>query len=168
LHARIVRYGAAAHLKAREPSPPATRIELPPWSIPRVADASSAIVDGIGRSGVAVIGDLSTLGLIPGPSTEPADPGTAETADRVESALMSPDVAAALSAGILVAAGIAPRDQRVGDLAADRSPALDVPTYQVAGTIAIRGQRIVMDGLRRVRRAVRFSVRRPHVTRPKS
>jgi hypothetical protein len=62
-------------------------------------------------------------------------------------------VAAALSMGILVAAGMT-RDRRVDDATAagDRSPADDVPTYQVAGTIAVRGQRVLIDRLRRVRR----------------
>lgn len=156
LHARLVRYGAAAHMKAREPGLPATRIELPAWAIPRVADASQAIVDGITRSGVAIVGDLPSLAWTPGHDAEPGGSEVARTEATPDPTTVSPDVAAALSMGILVAAGIAPRDRRVDDATAagDRSPADDVPTYQVAGTIAVRGQRVLIDRLRRVRRAV--------------
>ena len=120
LHARLVRYGAAAHMKAREPGLPATRIELPAWAIPRVADASQAIVDGIARSGVPIVGDLSSLAWTPGHDAEPGDSEGARTEATPDPTPVSPDEAAALSMGILVAAGIAPRDRRVDDASRGR------------------------------------------------
>ena len=155
LHARLIRYGAAQHMKAREPGLPATRIELPAWAIPRVADASQAIVDGIARSGVAdrrrpVVARVDA-GARRG-ARELAGLGTEAAPDRRRSrpTWRRPCRWASCSRP----AGT--RDRRVDDATAagDRSPADDVPTYLVAGTIAVRGQRVSSTGCDASRRAV--------------
>ena len=94
LHARVMRYGAAQHLKRREPGGTEVPIRLPAWVADRVEAAATEIVAGIRASGVRVIGDLDLL--------TPAGTGSGGSPHPVAA---TPAIAATMSMGLLAAAG---------------------------------------------------------------
>lgn len=101
LHTKLMRFGAAEHLKRRVPRPDEPRIQTPGWALERAAEVSREIVAGIAGSGVRVIGELATLA--PMPSAEaPEPPPTPETPDEVWA-----EVAARAAVGIVLASGLA-------------------------------------------------------------
>ena len=152
LHARVMRYGAAQHMKGRVPDPSEASIELPAWVIPRIAAAGREIGDRIAASGIRVIGDLAALAPVPPPvGAPPADKDA--LADRLPDPAAPPAVAAAMALGVLQAAGIARRDEVGAPDAA--ALARTVPSYLVAGVIATRAQVAVVSGWRDTRRQAR-------------
>ena len=132
-----MRYGAAQHLKRREPGADEVPIRLPAWAADRVEAAAAEIVAGIRASGVRVIGDLDLL--------TPAGVGSDGSTGAVPA---SPAIAATMSMGLLYAAGAARRGPAAptagagacpSEPAASRRPAPPsaaerLPAYMVAGT----------------------------------
>ena len=152
LHARVMRFGAAQSMKQRQPAPDEPRVELPAGAVERVAEAAREIVAGIEATGVRVVGDLGLLAEVPAvPPEGPAAPGTTPPT-------VSPEVAATMAMGILVATGAARQAGKGGRFEfAEPIELARVPTYQVAGVILLRARAAVMRGVgsigRRVRRA---------------
>ena len=74
LHARVMRFGAAQQMKAREPSPDEPRVEMPSWALDQVDGIARAMVDAIAASGVRVVGDIELLTeRVPQPRRRRAD-----------------------------------------------------------------------------------------------
>ena len=66
-YARFMRYGAVEHMKtARQPSPDEPRIATPAWALARAAQISAEMAASIEALGVNIVGDLSSLGKLPG------------------------------------------------------------------------------------------------------
>jgi hypothetical protein len=100
LHTKVMRFGAAEHLKRRTPAADEARIETPDWALQRAAEVAREIVDGIRASGVRVIGDLESLAApasTPDPDAPPAAISDATWAE----------VGAEAAVGILLASGLA-------------------------------------------------------------
>ena len=96
LYQRVMRTGAAQLMERRTPGADEGKVELPPWAVEPVTAIAAEIVDGIGRSGVRVIGDLEPLRKV----------STTRTGDMPE-VRVSPDVAATAAMGIVLASGLA-------------------------------------------------------------
>jgi hypothetical protein len=99
-YARFMRYGAVEHMKnARQPSPGEPRIATPGWALARAAEISAEMAKNIEALGVNIVGDLSTLGDVPG---DMPDPG----AEVIPGPPMMPVEAAARAAlGAFIAGG---------------------------------------------------------------
>lgn len=103
LHTKVMRFGAAEHLKQREPGPDEPRIETPTWAVERAGEIAKEIVAGIGASGVRVIGDLATLAPAVPRATRKASRTVREgTPDETWA-----DVGATAAVGIVLASGLA-------------------------------------------------------------
>ena len=96
LYQRVMRTGAAQLMERRAPAADEGKVELPPWAVEPVAEIARAIVHGIGRSGVRIVGDLESLTSVSTTRTDDAPP-----------VRVSPDVAAAAAMGVLLASGLA-------------------------------------------------------------
>jgi hypothetical protein len=96
LYQRVMRTGAAQLMERRTPGSDEGKVELPPWAIEPVAAIAAEIVDGIGRSGVGIVGALEPLKKV----------ATTRT-DEPVAVRVSPDVAASAAMGVLVASGLA-------------------------------------------------------------
>ena len=96
LHARVMRFGAAQQMKAREPSPDEPRVEMPSWALDHVDGIARSMVDAIAASGVRVVGDIELL-------TERV-PSRADDAP-IGIVPVPPVVAAAMTMGVLVSTG---------------------------------------------------------------
>jgi hypothetical protein len=118
LHAKVMRFGAAEHLKRRPVASGEARIETPPWAIARAEEVSRQIVDGLAASGVDVIGDLGLLappygerkrrGAKGGQAAKAGDAAAvAPEAAADDTSGAWPQIAARTAAGILLASGLA-------------------------------------------------------------
>jgi hypothetical protein len=96
LHARVMRYGAASYMKAREPAADEAPIQTPGWAIDRATDVAREMVGAIAASGVRVVGDLERLTVAPAP----------RPADRVEP-VITPEIAATAAVGVVLSTGLA-------------------------------------------------------------
>ena len=96
LYSRVMRFGAAALMEARVPEADEPRIELPAWSVDRIAAISHEMVASIRASGVRVVGDLEAMTAVPAGRSPEAGPVS-----------VSPKVAASAAMGVLVASGLA-------------------------------------------------------------
>jgi hypothetical protein len=87
-YARFMRYGAVEHMKtARQPSPHEPRIVTPAWAVARAGQISAEMAARIEALGVNIVGDLSSLGTLPGDGADPAgDGGSAPLMLPVEAA----------------------------------------------------------------------------------
>jgi hypothetical protein len=95
LHARVMRYGAASYMKAREPAPDEASIQTPAWAIDRATAIARQMVGVIAGSGVRVVGDLERLTAAPEPRPEDVEP------------LITPDIAATAAVGVVLSSGLA-------------------------------------------------------------
>jgi hypothetical protein len=103
LHAKVMRFGAAEHLKRREPGPDEPRIETPAWAVEKATEVAREIVAGIAASGVRVIGDLESLAAAERrPARKAARTLRAGTPDETWA-----QVGATAAVGILLASGLA-------------------------------------------------------------
>lgn len=133
LHARSMRFGAAQLMKRRIPPADEMRVGLPAWAVERVAATQSEIVRNIETSGIRIVGDLATL----------TEVGATPLSSGASTPVISPDIAASMAMGILVASGA------VRTAAVNRGPfrvaepveVARVPTYQLFGSIVIRAWR---------------------------
>jgi hypothetical protein len=146
LHARMMRFGAAQEMKRRRPSADEPRVELPPWAEAPVTEIAREMIAVIAASGVRVVGDLELL-IAPESSSAPA---------AVEPVQVPPEIAASMAMGILIASGRARETIRGRRWQfAEPIEMARVPTYQVAGVVALRGMRAVGRRWQHVRDAVR-------------
>jgi hypothetical protein len=147
LHARVMRYGAATHMKLREPGHDDPPIEIPAWAIDPIGTVASAMIGAIAASGVRVVGDLAELSWTPQPR-----PGV----DAATPSACPPAVAASMATGVLLATGAVQRERLAGSSDSHPGQAADrVPTYQVAGTIALRWQQAMAHRWRQATRWLR-------------
>lgn len=102
LYSRVMRFGAAAHIRGRVPPPDEPRIELPAWSIGRIEEIAHEMMAAIRASGVRVVGDLDNL------TSAKAGAGAGEGPVTV-----TPAVAARAAMGVLVSSGLARGSGRI-------------------------------------------------------
>jgi hypothetical protein len=147
MHNDLVRLGAATHMKTRLPGPDEARIETPQWALDRAGEVAREMVAAIAASGVRVVGDLDRLTEVPvNGRRADARPVPVEAA---------PDVAASLSLGLVVAAGLA----RGARPAADAGGPSDVDLTRVTSRHLVKVVYGRMDTMARVRlRAARRRV----------
>lgn len=139
LHARVMRFGAAQHLKRRSPRPDEPPVELPPWAEAEVASVQAEIVEGIRSLGIPIAGDLATLTRVRESGAAPA-----LAPDGIP-----PDVVGSLGMALLDATG-AVRTASVSKgpfRFAEPAEVARVPTYQLAGTVAGRAWRATVGRL---------------------
>ncbi len=106
LHTKVMRFGASAHIKSREPSSDEPRIETPQWALDRAGTLADEMVAALQASGVRIVGDPERLRPA---MTSPLGDGT-QPAPRI-----SPEVAATATMGILLASGMARTATGKGD-----------------------------------------------------
>ncbi len=99
----VMLQGAAPFLKELEPASGSMHVELPRWVLSDVLTVSRRIADGIGGSGVRVLGDLDALTWIPS-----GRHGSIETSPKVEA-----KVAALVTVGALIGTGVVSEDSRM-------------------------------------------------------
>jgi hypothetical protein len=98
-YARFMRYGAVEHMKnARQPSPGEPRIATPAWALARAAEISAEMAANIEALGVNIVGDLSSLGKLPGDGPDP------DAADRA-APMVPVEAAASATLGAFIAGG---------------------------------------------------------------
>ncbi len=124
-YARFMRYGAVEHMKdARQPAPDEPRIATPAWALARAAEISAEMAKNVEALGVNIVGDISSLGKLPGDGPDPAaDDGSAPLLVPVEAAAR-----ATLGAFIAGGAGGQTAEEIVRDL----------DTRSLAGALARR------------------------------
>jgi len=94
-----MRYGAVEHMKnARQPSPGEPRIATPAWALTRAAEISAEMARNIESLGVNIVGDISSLGKVPG---DMPDPG----ADDGPAPMVPVEAAASATLGAFIAGG---------------------------------------------------------------
>ncbi|HXG25395.1 MAG TPA: hypothetical protein VNL94_00880 [Candidatus Binatia bacterium] len=138
LYARVVRFGAAQHMKRRVPPPGEPHVELPAWAIEEVGAIQREIVEGVRSLGISIVGDLDSLVVQPEARGEAGD--AAPEGGRVD---IPPDVIGSLGMAVLDATG-AIRSAGVSKgpfRFAEPAEVARVPTYQLAGTVAGRAWR---------------------------
>ena len=144
--ARVMRDGAAVHLRRRTPEPDELPIELPTAVLTAVESAARGIVEGIAASGVRVIGDLDALAAVP--ATQ-AGGGLPVATPQV--------VAATLSMGVLIASGAA---RAVGRRQVPEPAGLDdISTGRICAIVVARAGRWLLARLRWVARPLSDSGR---------
>jgi len=147
LHSKVMRYGAALHMKTREPGPEEPRIETPQWALDRASAIAAEMVAAIAASGVRVVGDLEAL----------AAPQVSRLAgDRQPEVAIPPEIAASMAMGILVATGAARQGKAAGGspVVAEPIELVRVPTTRLAGVLVGRTRAAVVGRWRRVRRRI--------------
>ena len=157
LHARVMRYGAAQHIKRRPPGAGEVGIRLPDWVLGEVDTVAREMVAAIAASGVQVVGDLSML--VPALSPSGTDrPGPAAAATTAAAGLATPVIAATMAMGILATAGEIRNGVEVTAGAGAGAGTIGspdrVPSYLVAGTLVTRAQATTAIGLNRISRRV--------------
>ena len=107
LMAKVMRYGSTKYMKLRDPAPGEAKVELPAWAADRATEVAREMVGTIAGLGVRIVGDLDSLVQPPGPSA----------GGRSGSTSVTPEVAASMIVGVVLASGLArgegaPTDQR--------------------------------------------------------
>jgi hypothetical protein len=147
IQAKTMRYGAAIHMKQREPGPDEARIDTPAWALERAREVDQEMAPAITATGVRVVGNLGAL-------AEPG-PGRPGEAAPVGPVLVSPRVAAEMALGVLIASGMARADGTpvaAGPVWVEPIEVTRVSTWQLAAVVARRAQRAVRQKLRGPRR----------------
>lgn len=106
LHMKLMRMGAAEHLKRRAPGDDEPRIETPAWALERADAVAREVVDGIAGSGVRVIGDLGSLAAPAAPSTSSSSAGASLPDERAAEAAWA-EIGGRTAMGIVLASGLA-------------------------------------------------------------
>lgn len=116
LYTRVLRRGAATLMERRKPDRSEARVELPTWALEPIGQIAREIVDGIAGSGVRVVGDLESLAAV-----------TTKRAEGPPPYEITPEVAAGLAFGLLLASGAARGTARLRD-DAEAGPPLRMPS----------------------------------------
>jgi hypothetical protein len=138
---RVARMKLAAYMKQRRPGPDEARIETPQWALDRAGEIGREVVAGIIASGARVIGDLESLAVVPHSGLE---------GDRLPEVTVTPEIAAWMAMGAIVAGNLAaPGGARAGGGAS--GDLASVPSRRLARILAGRARRSVTRrlGLRR-------------------
>jgi hypothetical protein len=143
LHTKVMRFGASAHIKSREPSADETRIEMPQWALDRATEVAGEMVDAIVASGVRVIGDPERLR--PSLSSRLAD-------DRQPEPRITPTVAGTAAMGILLASGIARSDHEDGHVPRPSVEPIALARISTLQVTAVLWRRIQAAAVIRARR----------------
>jgi hypothetical protein len=99
-YARFVRYGAVEHMKnARQPPPDEPRIATPAWALARAGQISAEMAANIGALGVNIVGDLSSLGKLPGEAAGP------DAGDAFATPMLPVEAAVGATLGAFIAGG---------------------------------------------------------------
>ena len=107
LHYKLMARGAALHLKIRKPASAEERLITPTWAIQKANEYGSDVAESIKHLGATVVGDLGAL-VVP---VAPGEPGVS----RVSSVKgITPEVAARMAMGVLLASGRARGERGVG------------------------------------------------------
>ena len=152
-HARAMRLGAAQVMKLRKPEPDEPRVQAPQWAIDRACEVAREMIGTIATSGVRVVGDLDALARAP--------ESRADDTRRPE-VNPSPEIAASMAMGVLIATGGARREAK----GPGRFPFAEpiemarVPTFQVVVVVALRAMRAVSARWNGLRDRVRGVARR--------
>lgn len=154
LYQRVMRTGAAQLMERRAPGPDEGKVELPPWAVDPVSAIAREIVDGIGRSGVRISGDLERLAAV----------ATTRTGDA-PAVSVSPDVAATAAMGVLLASGLArgtavPTEDNGDEEAAANRPRAPRPIAEPAELFRVSTIQLGLVLFRRLRAALRDRVSR--------
>jgi hypothetical protein len=147
VQAKAMRYGAAIHMKQREPAPDEARIETPGWALDQARAVDEAMVPAIAATGIRVVGNLAAL----------ADPQPGRRGDEVavEAVRVAPGVAAEMALGVLFASGMARADgasAATGPIWIEPLEVTRVSTWQLAAVIARRTQASAIRMVRGPRR----------------
>ena len=144
LQAKVMRLGAAAYMKTREPEPDEPPIETPQWALDRSGEVAAGMVERIRASGVRVVGDLDRL-------TEVPRSGLAGT--ERPPLTIPPAVAASAAVGVVLASGLArggaakvPVTPEAPD-ALDRDPRAYVPRPSVEPLAVVRLSTVQLAGV---------------------
>ncbi len=133
-HARAMRLGAAQVMKRRRPEPDEPAVRAPQWAVDRACEVAREMIGTIATSGVRVVGDLEALAQAP--------EGRADDTRGPEVSL-SPEIAASMAMGVLIATGGARREAK----GPGRFPFAEpiemarVPTLRVLVVVALRVMR---------------------------
>lgn len=106
LHMKVMRLGAAEHLKGRAPDADEPRITTPAWALERADAIAREIVDGIAGSGVRVIGDLGSL-AVPAASRSGRSGAVASLSRPPVADETWAEIGARTAMGIVLASGLA-------------------------------------------------------------
>lgn len=139
VHAKTMRFGAAMHMKLREPDPTEDKIDTPQWALDAARERDLEIVPAIEAQGVRVVGDLATLTA---QLRSKADPGGIPV-----DVTIPPRIAAEMALGVLLASGAA-RERGAGSTWVEPIEVARVSTWQLVGVLVWRVRAGV---LRRVR-----------------
>lgn len=147
VQAKTMRYGAAIHMKQREPGPDEARIDTPGWALDRAREVDEAMVQAITATGVPVVGNLASLAA--------AQPGRSSGEAVAGPVLVPPRVAAEMTLGVLIASGMARVDgttAAAGPIWLEPVELARVPTMQMAAIVIRRTRASFMRKLRGPRR----------------
>jgi hypothetical protein len=147
VQAKTMRYGAAIHMKQREPGPDEARIATPGWALDQAREVDRAMVPAIKAIGVRVVGNLAALA-----EPQSGRPAGAAAAGPV---MVPARVAAEMALGVLIASGMARADgtpPAAGPIGLEPIEVARVPTWQLAAVVARRTRASVMRKLRGPRR----------------
>ncbi|MGH2618134.1 MAG: hypothetical protein ACRDJC_23140, partial [Thermomicrobiales bacterium] len=97
-YARFVRHGAVRSVKiGRKPTADEPKLSMPGWALERAAEIGAEDAETISSLGVSIVGDISTLGLLPERSPDD-EAGITDTSVPVEVAAQA--AIGAIEAGI--------------------------------------------------------------------
>jgi hypothetical protein len=121
LYSRVMRFGAASLMEARQPGADEPRIELAESATAPIEALAKEIVAGIRSTGVRVVGDLEALTVVPRGRT-----------GSIEPVSVSPTVAASVAISVLTATGLARGTSplpsgAVGEAEDDAAPPIRAP-----------------------------------------
>jgi hypothetical protein len=142
VQAKTMRYGAAIHMKQREPGPDEARIDTPGWALDRAREVDETMVQAITATGARVVGNLAAL----------AEPQSGRPAGEAAAGpiLVPPRVAAEMALGVLMASGMARPDgtTAAGPVWLEPIEVARVSTLQLAAVVARRAQASMLRKLR--------------------
>jgi hypothetical protein len=136
LHYKLMARGAALHLKSRSPGTTEARLVTPSWAIEKANRFGAEVAASIKALGVNVVGDLEAL-VVPPSSTAP------DAAVSNEVKQISPEVAARMAMGVLLASGRARGERgagkgRVGPTWSEPQELFRISTLELFGAIVRR------------------------------
>ena len=136
LHYKLMARGAALHLKSRTPASVEARLVTPTWAIEKANAYGSQVAESIKGLGVNVVGDLGAL-------VAPIAPQMPEVSGTSSVSEISPDVAARMAMGVLLASGRARGERgagkgRVGPTWSEPQELFRISTLELLGAIVRR------------------------------
>jgi hypothetical protein len=149
VHAKLMRYGAAAYMKTRVPGPDEPRIETPQWALDRAGEIAREMVAAIAASGVRVVGDLESLTVVP---------ASGLAGDRQPAVSVPPAIAASMAMGVVVASGLARDSGRAGSVWIEPLEVARLSTWQIAAVLGRRMRGALVHTIRRAGRVARRTV----------